>query len=516
MSAPPLDVPYAATEAEVIEKAKLKKHFGRFDILFFLVCTIVGVDTIGAVASYGAEAFTWLIILSAVFFIPSALLFAELGTAFPEEGGPYVWTRLAFGRLAGAVNNFLYWVTNPVWLGGTLAVLAATTWGTFFNGGNDLSTVPFYIFTLIFVWVGVLAAILSFRVGKWIPTLGAYSRFILLGFFTLSVIIYAIKHGAHGFGVKDFGVHYAGFVGLVPILLFNFVGFELPNSAGDEMTNPQRDVPYAIFRSAGLSILLYGAPILGILLVLPTSAVTNLGGFIDAIKAVFSVYGGSVAKDGTVTLTGAGSILGGFAAVMFMLALLSSGVTWIMGSDRALAVSGFDGAAPRFFGVISSRFGTPVRVNIFSGILSTAVLIGAHQITGGSAEKLFSTVLSLAISTTLISYIGIFPALAVLRRKLPNVNRPYRAPYATLTSVWLTVLIVFSVIQLFFPGLGSDWFGDAFRPSAWNADEKWKYLLTDLVPLAVFVAAGVGFWASGRSTRERLADPQAVRESLHG
>ena len=185
-----VDTPYAATEAEVLEKAKLKKHFGRFDILFFLVCTIVGVDTIGAVASYGAEAFTWLIALAVVFFIPSALLFAELGTAFPEEGGPYVWTRLAFGRLAGAVNNFLYWVTNPVWLGGTLAVLAAAIYGEFFNGGNDLSTGGFYVFTLVFVWVGVLAAILSFRVGKWIPTLGAYSRFILLGFFTLSVIIY--------------------------------------------------------------------------------------------------------------------------------------------------------------------------------------------------------------------------------------------------------------------------------------------------------------------------------------
>jgi glutamate:GABA antiporter len=510
-----VDVPYAPTEAEVLEKAKLKKHFGRFDILFFLVCTIVGVDTIGAVASYGAEAFTWLIALAVLFFIPSALLFAELGTAFPEEGGPYVWTRLAFGRLAGAVNNFLYWVTNPVWLGGTLAVLAAAIFGEFFNGGNDLGSVGFYIFTLIFVWVGVLAAILSFRVGKWIPTLGAYSRFILLGFFTLSVIIYGIKHGVHGFGASDYKPSYVGFVGLVPLLLFNFVGFELPSAAGDEMTNPQKDVPYAIFRSTILSILLYGAPILGILLVLPTSAITNLGGFIDAIKQVFTVYGGSVTSSG-VTLSGAGKVLGDFAAIMFMLALLSSGVTWIMGSDRALAVSGFDGAAPRFLGVISARFGTPVRVNIFSGLLSTTVLICAHQITGGNAEKLFSTVLDLAISTTLISYIGIFPALAVLRRKMPNVNRPYRTPFATATSIWLTVLIIFSVIQLFFPGAGDHWFGDDFRPSDWAANEKWKYLLTELVPLAVFVVAGVAFWASGRKTREQLADPNAVKASLHG
>jgi hypothetical protein len=49
-------MPYEVTEAELVEKAKLKKHFGRFDILFFLICTLVGVDTIGTVASNGAEA----------------------------------------------------------------------------------------------------------------------------------------------------------------------------------------------------------------------------------------------------------------------------------------------------------------------------------------------------------------------------------------------------------------------------------------------------------------------------
>jgi amino acid transporter len=162
-------VPYDVTEAELIEKAKLQKHFGRFDILFFLICTLVGVDTIGTVAANGATAFSWMMIMAVVFFIPSALLFAELGTAFPEEGGPYLWVRLAFGRLAGAVNNFLYWVTNPVWLGGTLAVSAATVFATFFLNQSELDTVPFYIFTLLFVWIGVLAAILSFQVGKWIP-----------------------------------------------------------------------------------------------------------------------------------------------------------------------------------------------------------------------------------------------------------------------------------------------------------------------------------------------------------
>src|ERR1700744_1766619 len=126
------------TAAAATESAKLQRHFGRFDILFFLVCTIVGVDTIASIAGAGGEAFTWTLIYAVVFFVPQALLFAELGTAFPQEGGPYYWTRLAFGRLAGAVNNFLYWVTNPVWIGGALAAPRLRAGAPFFPRGGHL------------------------------------------------------------------------------------------------------------------------------------------------------------------------------------------------------------------------------------------------------------------------------------------------------------------------------------------------------------------------------------------
>ena len=57
------------TTAAAEEKSKLKKHFGRFDMLFFLICTLVGVDTLGAVASNGPEGFTWLIFLAIFFFV---------------------------------------------------------------------------------------------------------------------------------------------------------------------------------------------------------------------------------------------------------------------------------------------------------------------------------------------------------------------------------------------------------------------------------------------------------------
>src|ERR1700709_1175280 len=177
------------------ERSKLQRHFGRFDILFFLICTIVGVDTIASVASSGGEAFTWMLVLAVVFFVPQALLFAELGTAFPQEGGPYLWTRMAFGHLVGAINNFMYWVTNPVWLGGTLAISAITAFEVFFNGGKSFSDPVTITIAIVFIWVGVLAAVLSFKVGKWITTAGAFARFALLGWVTLTVVSYAVKDG---------------------------------------------------------------------------------------------------------------------------------------------------------------------------------------------------------------------------------------------------------------------------------------------------------------------------------
>jgi len=486
------------TEASLVEKQHLQKHFGRKEILFFTICTLVGVDTIGAIASAGAQAFSWLAILAVVFFIPSALLFAELGTAFPEEGGPYIWARLAFGRLAGSINNFLYWITNPVWMGGTLALVVITSIETFFMSGRSVSTIMFYVIGLTFIWIGTLASILSFQVGKWVPILGAYARFLVLGVFTLSIVLYARKFGIHGPTIHDYGITRPGLIAVIALILFNYVGFENPNSAGDEMKDSQRDVPFAVTRSAIAATFLYGVPILGVILVLPTSQVSGLGGFIDSVKATFRVFGGTMDANGVVTLTGFGAVMGGFAGILFILCVLSSGVAWLMGSDRALAVSGYDGAAPRWLGVFSKKYGTPVRVNVISGLVATAVLIAVRVLSDGNSAKYFGVILNVAVSTTLMSYIAIFPALWKLRVSHPNTPRVYKAPFARFLSVWLTIVVVFATVQVLTPGLGDQWFGPDYLPDGWTHEERWRYLSIELIPLTLFVLIAIIFWAIGR------------------
>ena len=123
-------------------------------------------------------------------------------------------------------------------------------------------------------------------------------------------------------------------------------------------------MPISVLRSGIIGVLLYVIPIFGIILVLPAKDVTGIGGFIDAVTKTFSVYGGA-AHALLILMT-----------LCFVGTLVTSGAVWMIGSDRIQAVAAYDGAFFPWFGVFNRRFGTPVRVNVMSGIVVDGLL---HQ-----------------------------------------------------------------------------------------------------------------------------------------
>ena len=108
--------------------------------------------------------------------------------------------------------------------------------------------------------------------------------------------------------------------------------------------------------------------------------------------------------------------------------------------------------------MFSKRYGTPIAVNALSGIISSLFMILAFQLTSGSTQQYFSAALGLAISTTTISYLAIFPALYLLRRKLPDVHRPYRVPFGNAGAFVISALTfgwaLLATAALLWPGLG--------------------------------------------------------------
>ena len=232
---------------------------------------------------------------------------------------------------------------------------------------------------------------------------------------------------------------------------------------------------------------------------------------------MFTVYGGHIAANGTPVLTGAGKVLGYVIAIAFVLALLTSGTTWIMGADRAQAMAALDGAAPRFLGRFSARFGTPIAVNICSGIAATAVMVLAFAITGGNALKYFTVVLGLVISTTTISYIVIFPVLIKLRSPT-RTCRPYRVP-GGMPMVWIvgglcTFWAVLASVVLIYPGFGTNWFGqhgnpDSSLPSGFT---RIQFEISQIIPLAILLVIGVGFYLAGAPTRRHAVTVPIAQE----
>jgi amino acid transporter len=482
------------------EKKKLKKALRSFDMLFFTLCAFVGLDTLGVVASNGGQGFTWLLVLAVAFVLPYALLMSEVGSAFTQEGGPYEWSKLAFGRFSAAIAAVYYWITNPLWVGGSLAFVATAAWVATDHLGNIGTGTPGdYAFKLSFIWFSIIVAIASLRYGKWIPTAGGFMRIIVLGFFSLTVVIYGFKHGVHGIAASDLKPTSAIFLALTPLILFNYVGFELQNGAAEEMVNPQRDVPVAVARSAVIGVILYAIPIFCILLVLPAEAVTGLGGFIDAMSAVFTVYGS------------AGAWLFDLMALGFIFTLMTSGAVWMIGSDRVQAVAAYDGAAPGFFGVFNKRLGTPVRVNVMSGVVASIFSIAAIKLLENeSTASAFTAVLFIAISTTLISYLWVFPAAIILRRKYPEVHRPYRVPFGA-AGMWVaaglcTAWIVLGVWVAIFPGTIEKWAGISYDfQDTWGLSRA-RFEAFTLGTLGVITLIAVVGYVLGAPVRQKQVD----------
>ena len=275
-------------------------------------------------------------------------------------------------------------------------------------------------------------------------------------------------------------------------MVFLWVGFELSNGAAEEMRNPQRDVPRMILRSGILCALIYGAVVLGIILVIPKTGLSNVSGFVDAYSAVAATFH----SHGLNVLF----------AILLIVTLLSSGAVWLEGADRTQAIASLDGAGPRWMGRFTS-FGTPIAVNIMSGIVASAFVFFAFLITSGKLASFFAVMLSLTISTAAVSYFFIFPALVRLRMLYPEVRRPYRVP-GGMAGAWIAAIIteafvVVTAITLLWPGAINAVFGQSYSVQAsWGVSRVFFEWAT-LGAFGAMVLLGIVFWAIGARNLRR-------------
>src|SRR5207237_9933157 len=145
----------------------------------------------------------------------------------------------------GALTAILYWLSNPIWIGGTLSATAIAALQAFVVKGS-ISTTTEIVIGLAFTWVTVAVAIMAFRLGKWGPNIGTIVKAAVVGIFFVLVVAFLISKGQPGgtVGGADFKPTSSGFLGVIGVIVFLWVGFELSNGESEEMNKPQNDVPF--------------------------------------------------------------------------------------------------------------------------------------------------------------------------------------------------------------------------------------------------------------------------------
>jgi amino acid transporter len=272
---------------------------------------------------------------------------------------------------------------------------------------------------------------------------------------------------------------------ILPVLIFQWVGFEVQNGAGEEMHDPQHDVPRSLIRAGLIAAVSYALFLIVILFALPTSQLTGVGSFLNAFQAVDGVLPPAIALG-----------LGWLVALGLVLAYASSGGTWLMGADRTYAVSALDRTAPSFFGRFSSKYGTPIAVNTMSGIMATIAVMAAILVTAfgsGGITTLFLLVLGFTLSTNTLAYLFIFPAFLLLRYRYPDVPRTYRVPGGML-GAWIVTLLPFTyaAIASYFILIPPDSYVSK------SGVNRLTYELTQFIPLAVIVLLTILFYVWGQ------------------
>ena len=429
------------TPPEVQSSTPLPRVLGRLDLLLFSVCAILTIDTLASAASMGASWFGWWALTVVFFFVPYGLITAELGGAWPQEGGVYVWVREALGPRWGSLAAWLYWINNAYWVPSLYLVFAGVFHGIFLKdwlpdhlrGGRGAAWLHTGIAVAV-TWVTVAIGVLRLGVSKWLPNLGGLVKaaiFLGLGALGVSALL-GDRPPANDLSPARLVPRWGDSLSYLPVIVYNVLGFELMSGAGEEMRDPQRDVPWVVLTAGALIAVIYTLGVGGILLAVPLGQLSLVTGTWDALSVLGMQWG--AAGRGLVLLLGVG----------FLFACIANVVTWSLGCNRVAAAAAAEGTLPAMLGRRHPRFQTPHVAFVVMGIVATVLLAG-NALLSDRPDNVFWMTFRLSGVCFLMSYLMLFPAFVILRRRRPDTPRPYRLPggaptaWAAAAICWLFV-----------------------------------------------------------------------------
>jgi basic amino acid/polyamine antiporter, APA family len=327
--------------------AQLRRELGRWDLTAIGVNQVVGGAVFAMPASLAASVggwSPWLVIAVGLASMLIAATFAEVGSRFDGTGGPYLYTRAAFGRFPAFEVGWMQWFTRVASWAAVINVLVASL-GFYWP---SVTIEP----SRTIVMCGLIAALaainmLGIRQSALVVNTLTIGKLVPLLLFVIVAMPVAIRGGIHP-GPSPAIEHLSA---SALLLIFGFGGYEVVPVPAGESKNPQRDVPFALIATILVVTVLFALVQIGCLAALPALAASKTP-LADAAARLDGVTGAAVITLGAVLST------------------MGNNMGQALSGSRSLFALAEQGDVPRPFAMISPRFGTPVIAIVFTAAVS--------------------------------------------------------------------------------------------------------------------------------------------------
>jgi APA family basic amino acid/polyamine antiporter len=353
-----------------------------------------------------------------------ALLFASLSRRLPAGGGPYAYSRAAFGNRLGFANAWSYWIT--AWAGNAAIAVGWVLYVEVFIN-KDHSKWGSILLVLAGLWISAAINLIGVKSMGSVQVVTTVLKFVALAFVSVVGLFYISSANFSPWNVSGEST-VAAIGGGMAIALFSYLGVEVAAVAAGKVRNPDQNIPRATIFGTLATAVVYMVSLTVMFGVVPNSQLqTATAPFSDAVNLMF---GG----------TWAGKVM----AIVVIISGLGALNGWTMICAEMPLAAAVDGIFPPQFKKLS-RAGVPA----FGIIASTALASVAMAINymGSSGETVFTTLVLMTGITAAIPYA--FSALAQMKWRWID-HKSVETPRFVRDMVIAIVSLAFSILFIWY------------------------------------------------------------------